>query len=192
MATLVIQKCFQVSINMVQSARPVTNVIGIFSPGTKTADEVGAAVKAAWEVAAGPLKTHSTSTVMRDYKTVDIGSTTGAVSVIASAATGGVAGALAVMSGSGLVTYGTGTRSRSARGRMYHGPLTTNQVGADGRSLGAGTQASLLSAYVSFDQAITVAGLEWVVLSRKYGVYHPISSIGVSPFVATQRRRMRS
>jgi hypothetical protein len=177
---------------MLHSGRPVDNVIGIKSAGVTTVDAIGNAVKTAWEATGGPLKAHSTNTAMTGYKVVDIGSTTGAVTTIASAAVGAASGTIAVLSSCALITYGTGTRSRSARGRMYHGPLTTGQVNADGRSLAAGVQSTLLTAYTQFDAAITSAGFEWVVLSRKYGHDQAISTFGVSPLVATQRRRMRS
>jgi hypothetical protein len=114
------------------------------------------------------------------------------VETLSSTTVGAVTGGVTLLSGSALITYGTGTRSRSARGRMYHGPLTTSQVHSDGRSIIPATMPTLLAAYQQFDAAITTAGLEWVVLSRKYSQYHPISSISVSPLVATQRRRMRS
>lgn len=192
MTTLVIPNCFQVSIQMIHSTRPVDNVIGIKSAGVTSVDAIGNAVKAAWEATGGPMKMHHSGTAMVGYKVVDLGSTTGAVTTIASAAVGGVTGTVAVLSGAALISYGGGTRSRSARGRMYHGPLTTNQVASDGRSLASGVQASMLSAYTQFDAAITAAGFEWVVLSRKYSHDNAISTFAVSPLVATQRRRMRS
>lgn len=192
MTTLVIPNCFQVSIQMIHSTRPVDNVIGIKSAGVTDVATVGNAVKTAWEATGGPLKLHNTGTAMTGYKVVDISSTTGQVTTVASAATGAVSGSAAILSGCALVTYGGGTRSRSARGRMYHGPLAISQVSTDGRSLAGGIQASLLTAYTQFDAAITAAGLEWVVLSRKYSHDNPISTFAVSPLVATQRRRMRS
>lgn len=192
MATLVIPNCFQVSIQMLHSTRPIDNVIGIKAAGIRTTDEVGNAVKAAWEATTGPLASHASATTMTGYKVVDLGSTTGAVSQIASSKAGSVTGGNTLLSGAALITYGTGTRSRSARGRMYHGPLSTSQVATDGRSLGTTTGANLLAAYQAFDAAITAAGFEWVVLSRKYSIDHAISTIAVSPLVATQRRRMRS
>lgn len=192
MATLVIPQCFQVSIQMLHSTRPVDNVIGIKPVGLKTASEVGQAVKTAWEALGGPLKLHPSNTVMTGYKTVDLGSTTGAVETLSSAATGAVSGTIGVLSGAALVNYGTGTRSRSARGRMYHGPLAVSQIGSDGRSLVPTAQAAILAAYQQFDAALNAAGMEWVVLSRKYSIDHPIVSISVSPLIATQRRRMRS
>jgi hypothetical protein len=177
---------------MLHSGRVVDNVIGIKAAGITSVDAVGNAVKTAWEATGGPLKAHSSTTAMTGYKVVDLASTTGMVTTIASAAVGGVAGNISTLASSGLIQYGTGTRSRSARGRMYHGPLTTTQVATDGRSLAGGVQATLLAAYNQFDAAITAASLEWVVLSRKYSLGQTISTISVSPLIATQRRRMRS
>lgn len=192
MATLVIPSCWQVSIQMLHSGRAIDNVIGIKAAGIHTTDEVGNAVKTAWEATGGPMSLHMTSTVMTGYKIVDLGSTTGAVSTVASAKAGSATGVSGLLSGAALVTFGNGTRSRSARGRMYHGPLTTTQAASDGRSLVATVQTALIAAYQQFDANLNTAGFEWVVLSRKYSIDHPISAITVSPLVATQRRRMRS
>jgi hypothetical protein len=177
---------------MLHSTRPIDNVIGIKSASPTSVTAIGNAVKTAWEATTSPLKMHSTGTTMVGYKVVDLSSTTGAVTTIASASIGAVSGTVAVLSGSALVQYGTGTRSRSARGRMYHGPLAVTQVNADGRTIPTTVQTNLQAAYAAFQASITAAGFEWVVLSRKYSIDHPISTIAVSNLVATQRRRMRS
>ena len=70
MTTLVIPNCFQVSIQMIHSTRPVDNVIGIKSAGVTDVATVGNAVKTAWEATGGPLKLHNTGTAMTGYRAV--------------------------------------------------------------------------------------------------------------------------
>lgn len=96
------------------------------------------------------------------------------------------------MASCALITYGGGTRNRTGSGRLYHGPLAASQVNTDGRTVPAAGITALLAAYNQFDAAMNTAGYQWVVLSRKDLLVHPISSINVSNIIATQRRRMRS
>jgi hypothetical protein len=192
MTTLVIANCFQVSIQMVHGSRTVDNVIGIFANGSPAISAVATAVKTAWEQTNGPLKTHSTVTTMVNYKVVDISSPTGPIYNLPSTTAGGVTGGIGLMSGSALITYGDGTRSRSGRGRMFHGPLPSSYANTDGRTIPTATITTLNTAYGLFLSSIASSGYAWTVLSRKNSSFANITAVSTATVIATQRRRMRS
>lgn len=195
MTTLIVQNAIQVTIQAAHSTRTIDNVLGFeVAPGFTSLDmpTLLSAVKTAWEAVGGPWKLHNSGTTMVRYRAVDLRSSSGSTAELASTAAGGLAVTGSTMASCALVQFGSSSRSRAAQGRLYHGPLCTTQVQADGRSVVAGTVTSLKSAYEQFDAATTAAGYQWSVISRKDSLLHPISGILVSPLVATQRRRMRS
>lgn len=192
MATLVIPDTVQVAIEMVCSGQPVWNIIHLSGGGgLQPSGQTLADVKAAWEVTSGPLKMHPTALTMVGYHYTDLSSPTGAVAFLGSSTAGGQAGALATMASSALVKLGTGTRSRSQQGRLYHGPLTESQVNLDGRQLDTTWASSLTSAYDNFRIALGGGTRRWAVASRKLLVSTPIVTVSAAPIIATQRRRLR-
>jgi len=192
MATLIIPDTWLVAINAESNGQQVTAVIGITAE-FQDSNTVAAAVKAAWEAAGGPLSQHNTSYIMQDYTVTDLSSPTGMVAVVASSAAGPLGGALATNASCALVSYGAGTRSRSQRGRLYHGPLTEVHINPDGRTLTAAAITSFRNAYEQFRDQLTTAGMNWCVISRKNLDVTVIqdNTLSVQTVIATQRRRIR-
>lgn len=192
MVTLVIPGTVQVAIEMVCSGQPVWNIVHLnIGDGSDSSASTLADVKAAWEVAVGPLKIRSTSVSMVGYHYTDLRSPTGAVAFLGSTATGADATSISTMASCALVKLGTGTRSRSQQGRLFHGPLTESIVNPDGRTLSSGGLASVSGAYNGFKTAMNVGVRTWAVASRKNLVSTPIVTVSPSSIIATQRRRLR-
>ena len=193
MATLVIPRTVQVSIEMVCSGQPVWNVIHLDmgTEGFYTPASVLPFVKSAWEIGNGPLARHTTTTSMVGYHYVDLDSATGAVGFLASTASGNNASGLSALSTCALIKLGSGSRSRSTQGRMYHGPLAEAQVNADGRSLASTTITDLTNTYEAFRVAMATANTPWCVASRKNLNKTVITSVGAAGIIGTQRRRIR-
>jgi len=191
MAQLVIPGAAQVAINMECSGQKVVNVIGISTAGPTTATEIAEVVRAAWEKTGGPLKARPPQVKMISYKVTKLDAG-GAVIDVASAATGGSStSSLSTMAASALILLGGGSRDRSTRGRLYHGPITEGAITEDGRSILPAYAGSLFTTYKGFRDDIAAAGMSWSVLSRKNSIAYPIDIINVASIIATQRRRLR-
>lgn len=187
---IIINSTYIVAIEAECSGQPVVNVIGIRSPFSNAA-EVGEAVKAQWEAAGGPLSKRSTFLVMKDYRVTDISSPIGPVVSTFSSKAGGATGQLSTMGASALISYSGGSRSRSSSGRMYHGPLSENDVNTDGRTLPPLTISGLSVCYQTFKASLASEGYEWVVISRKLSQAFPVGIPVCQSVIATQRRRIR-
>lgn len=192
MATLVIPNTYQVAIEMTCSGQPVYNILHFnYGGGFVTpADELNR-IKSAWEALNGPLKLRSNQVAMVGYHFTDLNSPVGAVAFLGSAATGGSAAAMSTMASSALIKLGTGTRSRSQQGRLYHGPLSEADVNADGRTLAPGAVTAISLAYNTFKTAVNTGGIEWAVASRKLLQSKSIGTVSTAGIIATQRRRLR-
>jgi len=194
MAQLIVPNAFQTVVEMEVSGQQIINVIGIHSADAATsAIQVGVAVQAAWEMTGGPLSQLSTFTNMGGYRTTDLRSADGSINFFGSTAKGGFgASQLSTLAVSGLVQYGTGSRNRSSRGRLYFGPLAENQINADGRTVAAAPRASIGAAFEQFRVTIGGGDLSWAVISRVRSTAYIISTEPVvANVVATQRRRLR-
>ncbi|AXH79415.1 MAG: hypothetical protein [Circular genetic element sp.] len=191
MASLVIPGAALVTIRALCSGRSVVNVIGVQNTvGTDPAD-VLANIKQAWEATSGPLSYRPVGLVMEGYEYTDLSSAEGPTGFLGSTKAGGITSQISTMASAALISLGGGTRSRSARGRLYHGPLTEEQVNADGRTLEATQQGYLNTAYENFRLALKSETSDWVVLSRLKSQYTVIGSVATSSIIATQRRRLR-
>jgi len=191
MPQLVIPGAAQVAIKMSCSGQDVVNVIGLGLAGNVSAEEVGNIVKTAWEANLGPLAYKPSVTKMVSYKVVklDVG---GSVAEIASAkAGGGTSTSLSTMASSALIVLGGGSRDRSTRGRLYHGPLAENAIDPDGRTILTSYRADLETCYKKFRADIAATGHSWSVLSRKNSRAYPIDIVSCASIIATQRRRLR-
>jgi len=188
MAQLIIPDCFQVSIKGQSGGQDIVNVIGVYGPGN-TAISVATAVLGAWKTTGGPLSKLPQTYVMQEVKCMDISSATGDVYTVTDSTAGNLAGALATNAAAALITYGSGSRAKSQRGRMYLGPLREGDISNDGRSLAS--PASWTTAMQAFKTALEVNNRKWAVLSRKNSTHTEIVSINTQSIIATQRRRIR-
>lgn len=190
-AALVIPNCFQVSIQMSAGSHAVENVIGVEN-ASGTSAAAAAAVKAAWEVASGPLANMSNLISMVNYHAVDIGSTGGTITDLASSATGGLSTAtLSTRAACALIKWNGSNRSRSTRGRLYFGPIREADIDPDGATVSSAIRTTFSTAFTNFRTSLSSAGYPLVVLSRKTSTATVVTQHAVETLVATQRRRIR-
>lgn len=185
---LIVPDTYLVSIKAQSGGQDVVNVIGIRMAGG-TAIAVANAVKSAWETAGGPLSKLPTNYKMVEVKAMSLASASGEVHAVAASAQGTVAGALATNGSCALVTYGSGTRNKAEKGRMYFGPLREGDIDTDGRTLSS--PAGFTAALQAFRAAVELSGRKWVVVSRKYSTATDIVAVSTQSIIATQRRRIR-
>lgn len=192
--TLVISNTYRVAIRMTAGGKSITNVIGVTGSASGQQAAAAAAVLAAWKVASGPLSQLSSFSAMADVTAVDLSSTSGGITIVSDTTTGGVTvgNALSTRAASALVTWNSGTRSRSARGRLYFGPLMEGNINTDGATLVAGSATALGTAFTAFRNSLSTAGFPLVVISQKLASTTRVTSQAVQTTIATQRRRLRS
>lgn len=192
MGTLIVPGCFQVNIQMTAGGRLIENVIGLQN-ASGTAAGAAAATQVAWESSSGPLAELSFRISMANYHAVDIGSSTGAIADLASAAVGGITATdLSTRAASALVKWNGSSRSRSTRGRLYYGPLSESDIQSDGFSLETSRESAFNTAFLNFRNSLGVSGYPLVVLSRKNSTATLVSAQTVLAHVVTQRRRLRA
>jgi hypothetical protein len=193
MSQLIIPGCFQVAIMGKAGGSDVINVIGVQNSNAD-AQSACTAVRTAWKVATGPLTRLSNLYSLAQFVAVDLGSSNGAISVIADTTTGSVSttNSFATAGACALVKWNGGTRSRSSRGRMYLGPIMESDLNPDGRTLGAGNITNFTTAITAFRNSLNASGFPLVVLSRTLSTAFPVTSHAVEATIATQRRRIRS
>ena len=191
---LIIPNTYRVAIRMVAGGKSITNVIGVTGASGGLEASAAAAVLAAWKVAAGPLARLSSLISMGDVTAVDLSSTTGGIAIVADTTAGGVTAtnSLSTRAAASLVTWNSGTRSRSARGRLYFGPLMEQDLNTDGATLVSGNQTSMGTAFTNFRSSLAGAGFPLVVISQKLASTTVVTSQAVQSTIATQRRRLRS
>lgn len=185
---LVIPDCFIVAIKGVSGGQDVVNVIGVHGPND-TAISVATAVLGAWKVALGPLAKLPNTYQMVEVRAMDIGSATGDVYTVPDTTSGQLSGALATNGSCALLNYGSGSRAKTTKGRMYFGPLREVEINNDGRTLV--TPVNFTNAFLAFRANLETNGRTWVVLSRKNSSHAPIISLTTQSVIATQRRRIR-
>lgn len=188
MAALVIPGCFLVSIKGISGGQDVVNVIGVKDENAGAAT-IANAVLSAWKVANGPFIRLPTTYQMVEVKAMSLSSVDGQVFTVPDGSQAPGAGALATNGSCALLTFGNGSRLKSARGRMYFGPLRESDINADGRTLAAGS--NFTTAFNNFKTALETPGREWVILSRKNSTSSPVQVIQTQSVIATQRRRIR-
>lgn len=191
MPALIVPDTGLVSIEMQSGGQDVVNVVGVDLTGGSIAAAT-AAVKVAWEIAAGPLTRLNNLTALVNYHGMDLSSSTGAIVDVASAAVGGAGATAKATNGAcALVKWNGGTRSKSQRGRLYLGPLAEGDVNSDGRTLVAGSLAGFQTAFTNFRNSLSGAGFPLVIVSRLLQEATPVVSHSVESVIATQRRRIR-
>lgn len=189
-AQLIIPGCFQVVIQAQSGGQAVDHVIGVQNAGG-TALGAANAVLAAWKTSQGPLTQVPSLLTMVGVTATDIGSSNGDIEFVADATAGGILGAIATNAACALVQWNGGTRSRSSRGRLYHGPLAESAINNDGRTLGGGFMNGMNTAYTNFRTSLASSGYPLVVLSRKLLQPFPVTAHSIEATIATQRRRIR-
>lgn len=190
MATLIIPGAYMVAINAESGGQTVTNVIGV-SGIINQAEQIALAVELAWLQTDGPLSQHPASYAMRSIRVTDLSSATGEVVERTVVGSGIQSGGLATNASCAIISYSNGSRSRSGRGRLYHGPLTETQMNPDGRTVTSSIITRLTTAYELFKSALEIAGYSWVVISRKLSTFTPVTSPACQALSGTQRRRLR-
>jgi hypothetical protein len=190
---LVIPNCFQVAIKGSAGGHDVLNVVGVQN-SSGTAAAAAAAVKAAWEVASGPLARLSSLYSMVSYTATDIGTLSGAIAVVTSSALGGVVttNSFATAGACALIKWNGSSRAKSSRGRLYLGPIMEADINPDGRTLVSGSATNFGSAMSNMRTSLSGAGYPLVVLSRKTLLPTTVTSSAVETTIGTQRRRIRS
>lgn len=192
MSTLVIPNCFQVSIQADVDGRAVDNVIGVYNPSGTAGDAAGA-VETAWETGGGPLANMPDAYVVKQYVAVDLSSPDGQIYYQGSIATGeDSTHPIATRGAAALIQWNGSSRSRSTRGRMYLGPLTTAQINPDGATLTTVAHGALENSIQNFLDSLTSSGYPLAVLSRKNSSSTLVSAHAVETTIATQRRRIRA
>lgn len=101
----------------------------------------------------------------------------------------GTTGGDMIPQGCGVVTFRTGFRGRSYRGRIYL-PWLAESDQTDGTLLSANVVAAQ-SAWSTFMSNMKTAGFPIHVLSRLHSTSTEIVSVQVQPFLKSQRRRAR-
>jgi hypothetical protein len=187
----IIPNAYRVSIEAVSGGQPVTNVIGVTN-GAGTALGAAQAVQTAWKVASGPLSRLTSAYVLTGFRALDMSDPNGDIAFVADSTPGSVAGtAKATNAACALIKWNGGTRSRSSRGRLYHGPLLEAAIDPDGRTLSSGERTGLETAYNNFRTSLSGAGYPLAVLSLTLSQAFPVTSSAVETIIATQRRRIR-
>lgn len=191
---LVIPNTYRVSIEMQAGGKTITNVFGVRGSTSGQQAAAAAAGLAAWKVANGPLANLSNLVQMVSVTAVDLSSAAGGITILADATLGGVSTTpgLSTRASAALVTWNTGTRSKSARGRMYYGPLRETQIDVDGATLVPAQVTALGTAFSTFRSSLATAGFPLVVISQKLASTTDVTSQAVQATIATQRRRLRS
>lgn len=187
---LIVPNTYLVSINAESGGQAVTNVIGIRKEFSDSS-EVANAVLTAWNVTNGPRSQWQNTTAMRDVTAMFLGQADGEVDIVPSSLIGGLTQQKSTNAACALVTFGSGSRSRSTKGRMYFGPLGESMIDADGRTVAAVYRTSITTAFTNFKSNLDAAGFEWVVISRKLQSAVGINTIATQSIIATQRRRIR-
>lgn len=193
MAQLIIPGCFQVAIMGKAGGSDVVNVIGVQNGGGNAAD-AAAAVRTAWKVTAGPLAQLSSLYTLSQFVAVDIGSSNGSIATVSDTTAGGIVSgnSFATAGACALIKWNGGTRSRSARGRMYFGPIMETNINPDGRTLATAFVTAFTTAMTNFRASLSSSGYPLVVLSRTLSESFPVTTNAAESTIATQRRRIRS
>lgn len=186
---LVIPDTFLVAIKGQSGGQDIVNVIGVKGP-SDTAISMATSVLGAWKTAGGPLSKLTTAYQMIEVRAMDLSSTSGDVYAVADTTAGTLSPPIATNAACALVTYGSGTRAKSERGRMYFGPLRESDINSDGRTLTS--PGVFTTAFQAFRTALEASlSRKWVVISRKNSSTTEIASINTQSVIATQRRRIR-
>lgn len=191
---LVIANTYRIAVRMQAGGKDITNVFGVRGSTSGQQAAAAAAALAAWKVANGPLSQLSNLVQMADVTAVDLSSTTGGITVVTDATAGGgtTGPALSTRASAALVTWNSGTRSKSARGRMYYGPLRETDIDTDGATLLGARATAIGTAFTAFRSSLATAGFPLVVISQKLASTTDVTSQSVQTTIATQRRRLRS
>lgn len=193
MAQLIIPGAFRVAIEAESGGQVVTNVVGV-SNGGGTAQGAAEAVQTAWKIANGPLVRLTSLYQLTGFRALELGSANGGIAFVGDNTLGGSTTTpnKATNAACALIKWNGGTRSRSSRGRLYHGPLREVDCNGDGRTLEATTRTNLETAYAAFRASLSASGYPLVVLSPTLNQAFPVTSSSVELVLATQRRRIRS
>lgn len=192
--TLVIPNTYRVGVRMLAGGKSITNVFGISGSASGQQAAVAAAVLAAWKVANGPLSKLSSLITMADVTAVDLSSTSGGIAIVSDTTAGGITtgNALSTRASAALIGWNGGTRSRSARGRCYYGPLMEANIDPDGATLASASRTVTDTAFTNFRASLSGASFPLCVISAKNASTTLVTSQSVQTVIATQRRRLRS
>lgn len=193
-AGVVVANAYRCTIEMSAGGRTISNVVCVLGTASGQEAAAAAAVLAAWKTASGPLANLSSAVTMVGVTAVDLSSSAGGIAIVADSTAGTLASTsgFATRAASALIRWNTATRSRSARGRLYHGPIREADINTDGATLDSTRATALATAYVNFRSSLSSASFPLQVLSVKNAAVTAVSSQVVDTQIATQRRRIRS
>lgn len=191
---LVIPNTYRVAIRMTAGGKDITNVIGLRGSASGQQAAAAAAALAAWKVATGPLTALSSLVTMADVTAVDLSSAAGGIAIVPDSTNGGVSStnSLSTRAAAALIGWNSGTRSRSARGRMYLGPIMETDIQGDGATLQTTSVTKFNTAMTAMRNSLSTAGFPLVVISAKNASTTDVTSHATQTTIATQRRRLRS
>jgi hypothetical protein len=191
LAPLVIPGVARVAIIGAAGAQPVINVIGVRLPSGRTVQQAVNSVKAAWEATPSPLTQISQQYQVLRYEGTDLSSLDAPVAEATGSGGGRVAADASTAGACYLVKFSGGTRSRSANGRMYLGPMAETTINADGRTVAGGFRDGLIFDMTTFKDRLNTDGNPLCVISSKFAKAVDVTGVTVDPIIATQRRRIR-
>lgn len=192
MPQLIIPNAMQVSLHFTVSGQETVNVLGFTKDDPAiTASMAADIVHNAWTATGGPHKLLTPQVVLNKVKATDISSADGEIFERGVSVPGGATGTVGNLAVSAVVRVGSGTRSRSGKGRVYFGPIGSQDIATDGRSYPLQAQTNVRTAFLAFQTATNNGNLTWSVLSRKLLVATEITSVSVAPIIGIQRRRLR-
>lgn len=91
-----------------------------------------------------------------------------------------------------IITFRTGVRGRSHRGRMYLGGMYTADLGTPPTLWTSAAVTGLQTAATTWQAGLVTNGLTHLVLSRLLGTANPVLQYVSRPYLGTQRDRSES
>lgn len=189
---------YRVAINALAFDNEIANVIAVRSTGADTpanAQAVAGAVFNAWEANVLPqLSAFYGLRSVQAWSQTNQEAPTG-VYTEGDSKSGGIVGEAAPLHSAFVMTLRTANRGRSARGRIYLGPL--GETGTNAGFVSAAYRAAIGGGLTNFWSDLTASGLVWGVLSlrtggapRTAGAFYPITALEArSDALGTQQRR---
>lgn len=189
-APVVVANAYALNVQALFGGQTVINTFHALgtAPGQQVA--AAAALRTSWKNNNSLLPIWDGKYTLVGFEATDLSSSTGGVSFVADTTAGTrTTASTAGRQTSALVSFSTGSRSRSQRGRSYLGPLYEPDIDIDGATLLAA--GNIDGRMTFFRTAMATAGFPIVILSRKLLATYTITAQVTSTTIATQRRRLR-
>ena len=185
----VLADTYLISINYVQGESALANVFTVFSTSATTATDVATHVQGAWFLTNSIADQQSDIITYNILSVTPLDGTSLPLLVDISSQSGGAAGGVASVQASMVITLRTGSRGRSARGRMYVGGILAASLNADATRWDTSPVNNMDTAMTHFTADLLSHDLTLAVLSRKLGEANLVNGWRVNSYLGTQRRR---